>query len=162
MLTDFYLILVNMLYIKNTGIFMKEQFSKDYVKFQAKTANFIMTQNFAARCEEYENLFNQMASISPDDMKEYVQKSPAFLKARNQSLSLMEKIVEIHRSLKEIFELSEDELGLKYNYKLESVDKEIGEKLKEAAFLLHQFEKASEEGRKAMEIADNPFLSQAL
>ncbi|MBU1659586.1 hypothetical protein KKG72_11150 [bacterium] len=141
---------------------MKEQFSKDYVKFQLKTANFIMSQNFAARCEEYENLFNQMASISPDDMKEYIQKSPTFLHARNKSLSLMEKIVSLHHSLKEIFELKEDELGLKYNYNLEKADKEIASKLHEAAYLLHEFEKVSKEGRKAIEIADSPFLSQAL
>lgn len=141
---------------------MKEKFSEDYVKFQAKMANFVLTQNFTARCEEYENLFNQMASISPDDMKEYVQKSPAFLHARNKSLSLMENIVEIHRFLKTLFELSEDELGVKYGYNLQKVDREIADKLKEVSYLLHEYEKASQEGRKAIEIADNPFLSQAL
>lgn len=141
---------------------MQEQFSKDYVKFQVKIANFVLTQNFTARCEEYENLFNQMASISPDDMKQYIQKSPDFLVARNKSLSIMEKIVSLHKSLKEIFELNENQLGLRYQYNLEEVDKEIAEKLKEAAYLLHQFEKVSEDGRKAIEIADNPFLSQVL
>jgi len=141
---------------------MKEQFSNDYPKFQAKIANFVLSQNFTARCEEYENLFNQMSSISPDDMKEYAQKSPAFLDARNKSLAYMEKIVEIHRSLQELFEYNENELGLKYNYNLTKVDKEIAEKLKEAAYYLHKYEEASEEGRKAIEIADNPFLSQAL
>jgi hypothetical protein len=141
---------------------MKDKFATDYVKFQAKIANFVLSQNFTARCEEYENLFNQMSSISPDDMKEYVQKSPAFLTARNKSLSIMEKIVEVHRSLKELFELSENELGLKYSYNLDKVDKEIADRLKEAAFLLHKYEEASKEGRKAIEIADNPFLAQAL
>ncbi|WP_373004701.1 hypothetical protein [Sulfurimonas sp.] len=140
---------------------MKEQFSLDYAKFQVKMANFVLSQNFTARCEEYEKLFNQMSSVSPDDMKEYVQKSPAFLNARNRSISLMERIVEIHRSLKELFELSENELGLKYNYDLEKADKEIAEKLKEAAYLLHEYEKASKNGRKAIEKADNPFLAQA-
>ncbi|MBU0721770.1 hypothetical protein KJ877_10535 [bacterium] len=141
---------------------MKEQFSKEYAIFQAKIANFVLNQNFSARCEEYENLFNQMASISPDDMKEYIQKSPAFLKARNESLSLMERIVAIHRELKDLFELNENELGLKYSYNLDKADVEIAEKLKEAAFLLHKYEQASEAGRKAIEIADSPFLSQAL
>lgn len=141
---------------------MQAQFSNDYVKFQAKIANFILAQNFADRCEEYENLFNQMASISPDDMKEYIQKSPAFLQARNRSLSLMEKIVAIHRSLKELFELSEEELGVQCGYNLKKVDKEIAEKLQEAAYLLSEYEKASNEGRKAIEVADNPFLAQAL
>ncbi len=141
---------------------MKDEFSNDYAKFQVKIANFVLTQNFTQRCEEYERLFEQMSSISPDDMKEYAQRSPAFLDARNKSLALMERIVEIHRSLKEIFELSEDELGLKYNYDLEKADKEIAEKLKEAAYCLHQFELESQKGRDAIEIADNPFFAQAL
>ncbi len=141
---------------------MQEQFSQDYIKFQAKIANFVRTQNFESRCEEYENLFNQMASISPDDMKEYIQKSPDFLDARNKSLSIMEKIVAIHRSLKELFELSENKLGVKYNYNLEKVDEEIASKLKEAAYLLHKFEQVSQQGRDAIEKANNPFLAQAL
>lgn len=141
---------------------MKEEFSKNYIKFQAKTANFILTQNFAQRCEEYENLFNQMASIAPDDMKEYIQKSPAFLHARNKSLSLMERIVAIHRSLKELFELSKDALGVKFGYDLAKVDEEIAKMLKEVSYLLHEYEKASHLGREAIKKADNPFLSQAL
>ncbi len=141
---------------------MKKQFSKDYIKFQAKIANFVVSQNFQARCQEYETLFNQMASISPDDMKEYIQRSPDFLDARNKSLSIMEKIVTIHRSLEELFELDEDNLGMKYNYDLTQVDKEIAEKLKEAAYLIHTYEKVSQEGREAIQKADNPFLAQAL
>ena len=141
---------------------MKEQFEKDYPKFQAKIANFVLAQNFTAKCEEYMEMFNQMASISPDDMKEYAQKSPDFLKARNRSLSLMERIVEIHNSLQELFALSEEELGLKFDYSLQEVDKEIADILKESAYLLHKYEIASQEGRKAIELADNPFLAQAL
>jgi hypothetical protein len=141
---------------------MKKQFSSEYVKFQLKIANFILTQNFTARCNEYEILFNQMSSISPDDMKEYVQKSPSFLTARNKSLSLMEKIVQLHHFLKELFELSENELGLRYSYNLDKVDKIIADKLKEAAYLIHKFEIASEEGRRAIEVVNNPFLAQAL
>ncbi len=141
---------------------MKEEFSQDYIKFQAKIANFVLTQNFESRYEEYENLFNQMASISPDDMKDYIQKSPDFLDARNKSLSIMEKIVAMHRSLKELFELSENELGVKYDYDLKKVDEEIASKLKEAAYLLHKFEQVSQQGRDAIEKANNPFLAQAL
>jgi hypothetical protein len=141
---------------------MKEKFSNDYPKFQAKIANFVLSQNFTARVEEYEELFNQMSSISPDDMRTYAQKSPAFLEARNKSLSLMEQILSLHRELKTLFELNESELGLKYNYSLDSIDKEIADKLKHSAYLLHQYEKASEAGRKAIEIVDNPFLAQAL
>lgn len=140
---------------------MKEKFSQEYPRFQAKIANFVLAQNFTQRCEEYEELFEQMSSISPDDMKEYVQKSPIFLKARNQSLSMMERIVEIHRSLKEIFELGEDELGAKYSYNLLEVDKDIAKMLQEAAYLLKEFERVSQAGRDAIKKADDPFLSQA-
>ncbi|MDD2904830.1 MAG: hypothetical protein WBK95_07285 [Sulfurimonas sp.] len=141
---------------------MKEKFSNEYPKFQAKIANFVLSQNFTARCEEYDELFNQMSSIAPDDMRVYAQKSPAFLDARNKSLSIMEQIVSIHRDLKNLFELNEDALGIAYNYDLEAVDKHIAEKLKQSAYLLHQYALVSEAGRKAIEIADNPFLAQAL
>ncbi len=139
---------------------MKEKFSQDYPRFKTKIANFVLTQNFTDRCKEYEEYFEQMSSISPDDMKEYVQKSPTFLKARNKSLSMMENIVDIHRKLKELFELNEDELGLKYSYNLLEVDKEIAKLLQEAAFLLKEFEKVSQIGRDAIKKADDPFLSQ--
>jgi len=141
---------------------MKEKYSNEYPKFQAKIANFVLSQNFTARLEEYEELFNQMSSISPDDMRMYAQKSPAFLDARNKSLSLMEQILTLHRELKTLFELNEHELGLRYNYSLETIDKEIADKLKRSAYLLHQYTTVSEAGRKAIEIADNPFLAQAL
>ncbi|DAB29289.1 MAG TPA: hypothetical protein CFH84_10340 [Sulfurimonas sp. UBA12504] len=141
---------------------MKEKFSNEYPKFQAKIANFVLSQNFTARCKEYDVLFNQMSSIAPDDMRVYAQKSPAFLDARNKSLSIMEQIVSIHRDLKNLFELNKDALGLAYNYDLEAVDKHIAEKLKQSAYLLHQYALVSEAGRKAIEIADNPFLAQAL
>jgi hypothetical protein len=141
---------------------MKEKFSNEYPKFQAKIANFVLSQNFTARCEEYDELFNQMSSIAPDDMRIYAQKSPAFLDARNKSLSIMEQIVSIHRDLKSLFELNEEAIGLAYNYDLPAVDKDIAEKLKHSAHLLHQYAIVSEAGRKAIEIADNPFLAQAL
>ena len=137
-------------------------FLQDYPKFQLKIANFVLTQNFTARSEEYENLFNQMASISPDDMKEYIQKSPKFLDARNKSLATMERIVAIHKELGALFELSQDELGQKFNYDLSQVDALIAERLKESGYLLHVYTQASEAGRKAIESVNNPFLAQAL
>lgn len=141
---------------------MKEKFELEYPKFQVKIANFLMTQNFDARCEEYENLFNQMSSIAPDDMKVYVEKSPAFLQARNKSLAYMERIVELHRELKEIFSLDKDTLAKQYNYQLKEVDTLIAKKLQESAYLLKQYEESSEAGRKAIENVNNPFLAQAL
>ncbi|MDY0121866.1 MAG: hypothetical protein RBR54_07965 [Sulfurimonas sp.] len=141
---------------------MKEKFAQEYPKFQVKIANFLMTQNFDARCEEYENLFNQMSSIAPDDMKVYVEKSPAFLEARNKSLAYMERIVELHRELKALFSLSQEALGEKYDYDLKEVDTLIAKKLQESAYFLKQYELSSEAGRKAIEVVNNPFLAQAL
>lgn len=141
---------------------MKEKFLQDYPKFQLKIANFVLTQNFTVRCEEYENLFNQMASVSPDDMKEYIQKSPQFLEARNKSLSSMERIVAIHKELQTLFELSQEQLGARFEYNLEQVDAYIADKLKESGYLLTLYTQASEAGRKAIETLNNPFLAQAL
>ncbi len=140
----------------------KAQFSQDYQKFQVKIHNFVVSHNFAAKVTEYTDMFNTMASISPDDMKEYIQKSPIFLKARNESLELMERIVALHKGLEEIFKMSEEELGKAYDFELAAVDKKIASDLKEAANLLHRFNSVSEAGRKAIEQADNPFFSQAL
>jgi hypothetical protein len=140
----------------------KAQFLEDFPKFQVKIHNFVRDTNFAAKTEEYTELFNQMASVSPDDMKEYIQKSPAFLNARNKSLALMERIVALHRGLEELFRMDAETLGKEYGYDLAKVDRRIAQELKEAATLLHQFDRVSEEGRKAIEQVDSPFFSQAL
>lgn len=141
---------------------MQAQFSQEFPKFKAKIKNFITSTKFKEKSAEYEELFNQMASVAPDDMKHYIEKSPAFLQARNKSLAYMERIVAIHKELEEIFEMDEITLGLKFKYNLNEVDELIGRKVKEAANLVHQFGIVSEEGRKAIEMVDDPFLSQAL
>jgi ElaB/YqjD/DUF883 family membrane-anchored ribosome-binding protein len=141
---------------------IKRQFLEDFPKFQVKIHNFVRDTNFAAKTEEYTELFNQMASVSPDDMKEYIQKSPAFLNARNKSLALMEQIVALHKRLEELFSMDAETLGEKYDHDLTKVDRQIAQELKEAARLLQQFDRVSEEGRKAIEQVDSPFFSQAL
>lgn len=141
---------------------MNTQFSKDFPKFKAKIHNFVVAQNFAGKVEYYDRLFNEMASISPDDMKEYVQQSPSFLPLRNKSLQLMERITDLHNGLDALFKMEEDELGKTYDYDLQKIDKKIAADLKEAANLIHQFETVSEQGRQAMEKVDSPFFSQSL
>ena len=141
---------------------MQAQFSQAFPKFRTKIQNFIVSTKFKKKSAEYEKLFNQMASVAPDDMKYYIEKSPAFLKARNKSLAYMERIVVIHKELETIFEMDEITLGLKYRHDLNGVDELIGKKVKEAANLIHQFDIISEEGRKAIALADDPFLSQSL
>jgi hypothetical protein len=140
----------------------KESFSQHYIKFQAKIKSFILSHDFAAKTTEYTNLFNQMASVAPDDMKEYIQKNPNFLKARNESLALMERIVEIHLGLSELFKMDEERLAQECHYKLSLIDERIATELKEAANLLHRFNIVSEAGRKTIKMIDNPFLAQAI
>jgi len=139
----------------------KEQFSKEFPLFLEKIEKFVQSQNFTEKTKEYTDLFNQMASVSPDDMKEYIQKAPEFLQARNTSLELMERVVALHLELEKIFGMDEETLGKTYEYNLNAVDEMIAGKLKEAATLLHQFSIASEKGRQAIERANDPFLSQA-
>lgn len=140
----------------------EELFSQHFEKFQAKIHNFVLQNDFAGKTAEYTDLFNQMASVAPDDMKEYIQKSPIFLKARNESLSLMEKVVAIHKGLEELFKLDEEALAKSCNYDLNSVDERIAKDLKESANLLHKFNIVSEAGRAAIKKSDDPFLSQAM
>jgi len=140
---------------------MDAQFSDDFEKFQVKIHKFVLDTNFASKASEYKEAFNKMASVAPDDMKLYIQKSPDFLQARNESLSLMEKIVELHMKLEEIFKMDETTLYLKCKGNLASIDKEIALHVKESANLIHRFEKVSEIGRKAIEKVDNPFFAQA-
>jgi hypothetical protein len=141
---------------------MHEEFLKDFPKFQAKIKAFIQNTKFEARLEEYHSHFEQMMSISPDDMREYAEKSPKFLNARNRSLALMEQILEIHRDLEAIFAMDAETLGTTFDYDLKAVDLKIANDVKASAALLHQFEIESEKGRKAIEEANSPFLSQAL
>lgn len=141
---------------------IKEKFSEEFPKFQAKIHNFILQNDFAGKTAEYTDLFNQMASVAPDDMKEYIQKSPTFLKARNESLALMERVVSLHKGLEELFKLDEEGLAKSCNYDLNSVDERIAKDLKESANLLHRFNIVAEAGRAAIKKSDDPFLSQGM
>jgi hypothetical protein len=141
---------------------MNTQFSEDFPKFKAKIHNFVVSQDFAGKVESYNKLFNEMASVSPDDMKEYIRSSPSFLPLRNKSLKIMERITDLHNSLDALFKMEEEELGKSFDYDLEKVDRKIASDLKEAANLLHQLNIISEQGRHLMETADSPFFSQSL
>jgi len=135
---------------------MHVQFSQAFLKFRAKIQRFIISANFKEKSAEYAKLFNRMASVTPDDMKHYIEKSPAFLNARNKSLACMEHIVVIHKELEALFAMDEI-TGLKYRYDLNGGDELTGKKVKDAANLIHRFGKISKEGRKAIALADDPF-----
>ncbi|MEA3373913.1 MAG: hypothetical protein U9Q62_09505 [Campylobacterota bacterium] len=141
---------------------MKEKFSEDFPKFKAKIHNFVVSQNFAAKVEYYDKLLHEMASVAPDDMKAYVERSPSFLPLRNKSLQIMEMIVDLHNDLDALFKMDEAALGAKFDHDLAKIDQKVAANLKEAANLIHQFEQVSEQGRKAIEQVDSPFFSQTL
>jgi len=141
---------------------MKAQFAQDYPKFKKKIDSFISHTKFEKRLEEYTTIFDQMASVSPDDMREFIERSPLFIKARNESMKLMEEIVSINLGLKEIFELDQATLGKRCNYNLEIIDEKIADDMKRLTVLLHHYEIASEKGREAIEVAQNPFFQQEI
>ena len=141
---------------------MQTTFEQDFPKFQAKIAQFRHNTNFETRMAEYVELMNQMMSVSPDDMREYAERSPKFLDARNHSLAIMERILEIHQNLDEIFKMDATALQRYCEGDLGKIDQEIAKSVKESAVLLKQYEQWSEEGRKALEVLNSPFLSQGL
>jgi hypothetical protein len=141
---------------------MKETFTEEFPKFKAKIHNFVVSQNFVAKVEYYDRLLNEMASVSPDDMKTYVERSPSFLQLRNRSIQIMERIVDLHHGLDALFKMEAEELGNAYEWDLSRADKKIAADLQEAARLIHEFSVVSEQGRAAVEQVDSPFFSQAL
>ena len=132
----------------------EEKFRADFPKFAAKVQNFVLTTGFKQNCEQYENLFNQMSSIAPDEMKEYIEKSPEFLQARNESLAIMERIVAIHKRLENIFSMNADVLSEIHGFDLAKIDANMGKDIQESARLLHEFEVISERGRSAINKAN--------
>ena len=137
---------------------MQKQFQNDFIKFQTKIAQFRKNTNFDARLVEYEELMNQMMSVSPDDMREFAERSPVFLDARNRSLAAMERILQIHQELDAIFKMDENALAAHCSYDLSSVDAHIGKSVQESAALLKSFEHYSEIGREALEALNKPFF----
>lgn len=140
----------------------KEKFAIDFPNFKNKIQNFIATNDFTSKTQNYNDIFSQMASVSPADMKEYINKAPEFLKARNTSLELMERIVSLHTGLEKLFTLNEEDLAQECHYDLSSLDNRIAKDLKTAANLLNQFNEISEKGREIINKCDDPFLSQAI
>lgn len=136
-------------------------FDKEYIQFKAKISNFIVSTGFISNKEQYTNVFNQMASIAPDDMKEVIQKEPEFIIIRNKTLQIMENIVVLHNELDDIFKLEKEDLQKKYHDNLKTLDMEIAKKIKEVANLVYVYDVLSEKGRALVEKTSSPFFSQA-
>jgi len=133
---------------------MKTQFTEEYPKYKAKIDKFIEQTSFHQRLEQYTKHLEQMTSIDHDTIKEISEKEPSFLNARNESIRLMEEIIETQKSLKEIFELDEEAIGEFCEYDVKRVNKEIADKIKHATQLLYDFEIVSQLGQKILEKAN--------
>jgi hypothetical protein len=72
----------------------------------------------------------------------------------------MERIVSLHDELDQIFTMDAEELGVFCGYDLKKVENVISKGLQEVANLLYEFEKISRQGRKMIEVLEDPFLSQ--
>ncbi len=141
---------------------LEESFHTDFPHFKAKIEAFVDSTNFYANKDIYEDISVKIASISPDDLKESIRTSVEFVRAREQSLDLIQKAVKLYQGLDEIFTMDEESLGVICEYDLTSLERRVEKELKEAADLLRQFEIASEKSRKIIESLEDPFLSQGL
>jgi len=105
-------------------------------------------------------MLEQIRSSLPQQKERYLHVSPEFLQTTEKSLQAMERIVSLHNELDQIFNMDEEELGMFCDHDLKKVEHVIGKGLQEVATMLYQFEKVSQQGRKIIEVLEDPFLSQ--
>ena len=105
-------------------------------------------------------MLEQIRSALPQQRELYLDKSPDFLQSVDKSLQIMERIVSLHDELDQIFNMSEKELSTFCDHDLKNIEHVIAKGLQEVASLLYQFEKVSQQGRKIIEVLEDPFLSQ--
>jgi len=105
-------------------------------------------------------MLEQIKSALPQQIEAYLQESPDFILTVEKSLSIMERIVSLHDELDQIFNMSEEELGEFCDHDLKKVELVVSKGLQDIAALLYQFETVSQQGRKIIEVLEDPFLSQ--
>ena len=132
---------------------MKAEFTEEYPKYKAKIEKFIKQTSFHERLEQYTKHLEQMTSIDLDAMKNISEKEPAFINARNESIRLMEEIIDTQHALKEVFELNQESLGEHCEYDLKLMNRDIADKIKHSTQLLYDFEIVSKLGQKILEKA---------
>ena len=139
---------------------MSAEFSLAFPLFKEKLQEFTVSSSFGSKTKEYKRILEQIRSALPQQRELYLQKSPEFLQTVEKSLQAMEKIVSLHDELDQIFNMDEEELGMFCDHDLKKVEHVISKGLQEAANLLYEFEKISRQGRKMIEVLEDPFLSQ--
>ena len=139
---------------------MSSEFSLAFPLFKEKLQEFRTSSSFDSKTKEYENMLEQIRSALPQQRELYLQKSPELLQTVEKSLEAIQKIVSLHNELDQIFNMDEEELGSFCDYDLKKVEHVISKGLQEVANLLYEFEKISRQGRKMIEVLEDPFLSQ--
>ena len=141
---------------------MKETFKQDFAQFSANLNEFITSSHFTAKKKEYEEMLRQVTSIAPETLKISIQESKEFRQAFEQSLTSIQALVSLYKGLDIIFKMDETALGKWCDYDLGLVNKRVSTDLEEAGNLLFQFDKASAKARKAIELLEDPFVSQGM
>ena len=141
---------------------MQEKFRQEYPEFKLRLNDFILSTFFHTKFKEYQNLSEQMTSVSDEQIGTFTQDIPEFIGIYEQSLSLLNKIISLHQGLDDIFSMQEKELGSFCTYDLREVDKRVSKDLNKIASLLKQFEVVSEKGKKTLEHLNDPFLTEGI
>lgn len=139
---------------------MSSEFSSAFPLFKEKLQEFIASSSFEAKTEEYKNILETIKSALPKQRERYLHTSADFLQTQEKSLVIMERIVSLHNELDQIFTMDEKALGTFCSYDLAKAEQVIGKGLQEVANLLYEFESISRQGRKIIEVLEDPFLSQ--
>jgi len=139
---------------------VNKDFSLAFPLFKEKLQEFIVSSSFESKTQEYRKMLEQIRSALPQQRELYLDKSPDFLQSVDKSLQIMERIVSLHDELDQIFNMSEKELSTFCDHDLKNIEHVIAKGLQEVASLLYQFEKVSQQGRKIIEVLEDPFLSQ--
>lgn len=141
---------------------MQEDPLNDFSGFKTKLDSFIVSTHFHSKRKEYEEMLQQIASISLEDMKEEIRESADFKLALTQSHTLMERIVSVYQELNTIFTMDEEALKEFSGGDLSMIEKNVSTYLAEAANLVHQFDLASAKARKIIEVIEDPFIYQGM
>ncbi len=139
---------------------MSSGFCLEYSLFKEKLQKFISSSSFENKTHEYRLILEKIRSALPQQREAYLQTSPDFIATVEKSLTIMQRIVSLHDELDQIFKMDENELGAFCDHDLKKVELIVSKGLEEVAELLYQFEKISQQGRKIIEVLEDPFLSQ--
>jgi hypothetical protein len=139
---------------------VSSEFFLAFPSFKEKLQKFIISSSFEAKTQEYKTILEKIRSAIPQQREQYLQKSPDFLQTVEKSLFIMQRIVSLHDELDQIFKMDKEELATFCDHDLKKAEHVIGKGLQEVAGLLYEFEAVSRQGRKIIEVLEDPFLSQ--